>query len=114
MTNAERRAAVLSKVEEKLREIWPDVSGDRTFGTFDDLEAMAARTGDQLSQEVMSAGLREAMAGVSDEQSSKCPQCGRALQWSRTSKGIATIRGPVQLERDYGYCRGCRNGFSPR
>jgi uncharacterized protein with PIN domain len=84
------------------------------YGSFDDLEAVAVRTGDQLSREVMCAGLKAAMAEVSGRREAKCPRCGRALQWSKVSKGIATIRGPVQLEREYGYCRGCRRGFFPR
>ena len=114
MTNAERRAAVIAKVEARLREIWPDESAERTFASFDDLEAVAVRTGDRLSQEVMSAGLSEALAVAVEKREAVCPQCGRALQWSKVSKGIATIRGPVKLKRDYGYCRGCRRGFFPQ
>ena len=114
MTNAERRAAVIAKVEAKLLEIWPDGPAERTFGSFDDLEAVAVRTGDSLSQEVMAAGVNEAMAEASAGRESACPRCGHGLQWSKVSKGIATIRGPVHLNRDYGYCRSCQHGFFPR
>jgi uncharacterized protein with PIN domain len=44
----------------------------------------------------------------------RCEQCGRRLQYSRKTKTTETIRGPVRIERDYAYCRGCRRGFFPR
>lgn len=114
MTNAERRAAVMAKVEAKLREIWPDEVAERKFADFDELEAMAVRTGDHLSQEVMSEGLSEALAVATEKREEVCPQCGRKLQWSKVDRRISTIRGPVKLKRDYGYCRGCGRGFFPR
>jgi len=114
MTNAERRAAVIAKVEAKLQEIWPDQPGEGTFGSFDDLEAMAVRTGDSLSQEVMAAGIGDALAEAGVERDSACPRCGHALQWTKIPKIIATIRGPVRIERDYGYCRSCRHRFFSR
>jgi hypothetical protein len=114
MTNAERRAAVMAKVEARLQEIWPDKPGERTFGSFDDLEAMAVRTGDSLSQEVMAAGIGDALAEAGGARDSVCPRCGHALQWAKIPKTIATIRGPVRIERDYGYCRSCQHRFFPR
>jgi len=114
MTNAERRAVVMAKVEARLQEIWPDQPGERTFGSFDDLEAMAVRTGDGLSQEVMVAGVGDALADAGADRGSDCPRCGHALQWTKIPRIIATIRGPVRVERDYGYCRSCQHRFFPR
>jgi len=114
MTNAERRAAVMAKVKSRLLEIWPDEPVGRTFGSFDDLEAVAVRTGDSLSQEVMAVGVSEAMAEAGGARASACPQCGHALQWSKIPRVIATIRGPVRIEREYGYCRSCQHRFFPR
>lgn len=115
MTNAERRAQVLAKIEAKLREIWPDqgAGGRRTFKDFDELEAMAARTGDSLAQELLTAGLTEAMAERVPDRQAPCSDCGRRLQWKKVRRRVETIRGPVEFERDHGYCRACRRGFFP-
>ena len=45
MTNAERRARVLARVEERLRDLWPDEAGAGRipFADFNDLEARATR-----------------------------------------------------------------------
>jgi hypothetical protein len=114
MTNAERRAAVMAKIEARLQEIWPDQPGERKFSSFDDLEALAVRTGDNLSQDVMAAGIGDALAEAGVDRDAACPGCGHALQWAKIPKIIATIRGPVRVERDYGYCRSCRRRFFSR
>jgi hypothetical protein len=114
MTNAERRAAVIAKIEARLVEVWPDKPGERTFGSFDDLEAMAVRAGDSVSQEVMAAGIGEALADGVVERDCACPRCGHGLQWTKIPRIIVTIRGPARIEQDYGYCRSCRHRFFPR
>ena len=58
MSNAARRAAVLAEMEKRLKDIWPD--GDlpaRSAHSFDDLEAVATRTGDAVARELMEGAL---------------------------------------------------------
>lgn len=86
----------------------------KAFANFDELEATATRTGDSLTQDMMNEALKAALELPSGERPEACPDCGRALQWSRKPRSIATIRGPVTLEREYAYCRACRKGVFPR
>ena len=115
-TNAQRRALILAQVEARLQEVWPDEqpAPQRTFADFDELEATAARTGDALAQALMAAGLQQALTLPAAPRPATCPDCGRALQWESKPRTVQTIRGPVGLQRDYGYCRACRRGFFPR
>jgi hypothetical protein len=114
-SNAQRRALVLAHVEAKLKDIWPDKvpEGRRTFADFDALEAAATRTGDSLAQTLMEEGLREALQASGEDRPDHCARCGRKLQWSQKAHGVQTIRGPVRVEREYGYCRACERGFFP-
>jgi hypothetical protein len=114
-SNAQRRALILTQVEARLQEIWPDelLKGQRTFADFDALEAVATRAGDTLARTLMEEGLREVMPLLAEERLEYCAKCGRKLQWSEQPHSLQTIRGPVQLKRDYGYCRACERGFFP-
>ena len=114
-SNAHRRALILTQVEAKLQEIWPDKlpKGQRTFTDFDALEAVATRAGDSLAQTLIEESLREVMPLLVEERPEHCAECGRKLQWSEKAYGLQTIRGPVQLKRAYGYCRACQRGFFP-
>ena len=113
--NAQRRALVLARVEAKLKEIWPDElpAGQRTYGDFDALEAVATRSGDALARTLMEEGLREALQVAEENLPERCTGCGRKLQWSEKAHGLQTIRGPVEVQRQYGYCRACAHGFFP-
>jgi hypothetical protein len=114
-SNARRRALILSHVEAKLKELWPDElpEGQRVFADFDALEAAATRTGDSLAQTLMEEGLREALQVSGADRPEHCARCGRKLQWSQKAHGLQTVRGPVQVEREHGYCRACERGFFP-
>ena len=114
--NAVRRERVLAAIEKRLREIWPDDGPKVPLGVtnFNDLESVATTVGDAASCGIMAAGLSAALELDASERSERCPKCGRKLQWSCKPKTVVTIRGPVECERDYGYCRACRRGFFPR
>lgn len=116
LTNAERRARVLARFEERLRELWPDETGGRRvpFADFNDLEAKATAFGDETMRGLMESALQMALDLPAAERPELCPECGRRLQYSRKPRTTETVRGPVRVERDYAYCRGCRRGFFPR
>jgi len=112
ITNAQRRAMLLADFEARLREVWPDDA--LPARNFDDLEAAATRAGDELAQKLMEATLKQAMHLPAAATPKRCPDCGRALQYSKRKRTVSTIRGPVAFERDHAYCRACRKGFFPR
>lgn len=116
VTNAQRRAVLLARFEERLRELWPDETAGRRvpFADFNDLEAKATILGDETTRRIMESALATAMDLPASELPERCAECGRKLQYSRKPKITETIRGPVRAERDYAYCRGCRRGFFPR
>ena len=124
MTNAQRRAVLVARFEERLRELWPDETpgGRVPFSDFNDLELKATVLGDGMTRETMQSALEEAMELEAAEKPERCERCGKKLQYSRKTKTTETIRGPVRAERDYqerpgstgAYCRGCRRGFFPR
>jgi hypothetical protein len=116
MTNAQRRAILVARFEERLRGIWPDEpSGRRVpFADFNDLEAKATVLGDETTRRVMEAVLATAMDIPTRDRPERCSECGRKLQYSRKPKTTETVRGPVKVERDHAYCRACRKGFFPR
>ena len=108
-SNAERRAQILALFEARLRDVWPD--DGLPARNFNDLEAIATRTGDGIAQELMNATLRQALELPASARPEHCPKCGTTLQWSKKPRTVVTIRGPVTFERDYGHCRECRKGF---
>ena len=115
MSNAARRAAVLAEMEKRLKDIWPD--GDlpaRSAHSFDDLEAVATRTGDAVARELMEGALAQVLTLPEGEIPRRCPECGLAFDRKKKRRTVATIRGPVRFERDYLYCEKCRRGFFPR
>ncbi len=112
MTNAQRRAKLVADFEARIREIWPDE--ELPARDFDELEAVAARAGDELARRLMEETLARAMELPVRKKPGNCPTCGRALQYSKKKRSVGTIRGAVGFERDYAYCRACRKGFFPR
>jgi hypothetical protein len=117
LTNAQRRAALVTRFEQRVREIWPDESpGKRRvpFCDFNELEAAATTLGDETMRGVMESALDATLDLPAGDMPVQCPDCGRKLQYSRKAKTTATIRGPVTAERDYAYCRACCKGFFPR
>jgi len=117
VTNAQRRAVLVARFEEKLGEMWPDGGGDKSgvpFADFNDLESAATTLADETMRRVMESVLESALDLPAADRPHRCGDCGRKLQYSRKMKTTATIRGPVTAERDYAYCRACSRGFFPR
>ena len=120
LTNAQRRAVLVARFEEKLREVWPDGGPDGgpdesgvPFADFNELESAATTLGDETMRRVMESALESALDLPAADRPERCDDCGRKLQYSRKMKTTATIRGPVTAERDYAYCRACSRGFFP-
>jgi len=115
VTNGYRRRQLLNAMEARLKEIWPDDGkpAAKQIGSFDDVEAFATRVGDAATCQIMEDLLKWALNLPIEDRPERCDKCGRKLQYSRKRRTITGIRGPVTFEREYAYCRGCRNGFFP-
>ncbi len=113
-SNAEVRAAVLVKVDERLHEMFPDGRPAAAVSSFDDLEARAAVTGDALARELMQQAIRSVLALPDASPPERCPDCGTKLKHLEMPKEVATIRGLVGASRVWCHCRKCRKGFFPR
>ena len=85
MTNAQRRAVLVARFEERLRELWPDETpgGRVPFSDFNDLELKATVLGDNVTREPdrgedeSGRSLGEALAG------SAAPAPGPATKLTR-------------------------------
>jgi hypothetical protein len=113
-SNAEVRAAVLARVDERLHEMFPDGRPSAAVSDFDDLEARAAVTGDALARELMEQALRTVLGVADAEPPERCGDCGTKLKHVEMPKEIATIRGLVGASRVWCHCRKCRKGSFPR
>jgi hypothetical protein len=106
MTNARRRAAVLSGYEAQLLDMWPDraEASEPGFASFDDIEAAAAMTGDALARETMEQEITRAVALSETEVPYRCDECGSKLKRVEIPRGVSTVRGPVNVSRPLCHC----------
>jgi uncharacterized protein with PIN domain len=112
-SNAEVRAAVLTKVDERLHEMFPVGQSAAAVSSFDELEAAATVTGDALARELMQEALKSVLAVKDAAPPERCPDCGTKLKHVEMPKTIATIRGLVGASRVWCKCRKCRKAFFP-
>lgn len=110
---ARLREALVAQFTERLKQIIPDDEG-LAPRSFDDLEAVAVRAGDETTCAIMSRSLEHVLDILPHcTKQGRC-KCGRNLQWSDKPRTLETIRGPVTVTRLHGYCRECDRGFFPR
>jgi len=68
----------------------------------------------QLTGGITETIVTQAHEGERQRTQACCPQCPRVLKvQEHVRRTVETMVGPVELERPYFYCRGCRVGFSP-
>ena len=80
--------------------------------TLSDLEISVGQFGDDLLQAVMQEMVSD--ASETERQGLECPTCQKAMRYKgRKSKRMVTLRGDIEIERDYYYCETCRRGLFP-
>jgi hypothetical protein len=68
----------------------------------------------QLTGGIAETIVAHAHRGEHDRKQDSCPKCHRVLKArEHVGRTVATMVGPVQLERPYFYCRRCRHGHYP-
>lgn len=97
-SNAEVRAAVLARVDERLHEMFPDGRPAAAVSSFDDLEAAAAVTGDAVARELMEQAIRSVLALPDASPPERCPTCGTKLKHVEMPQGGRHHQGPRRRE----------------
>jgi hypothetical protein len=114
MTNARRRAAVLSRFEEQLLDMWPDEADGQgpAFAGLDDLEAAAAAAGDAAAREPTQMEVARA-ALPEDEIPERCDECGSRPKAVEIKRRTDAIGGPSSSPASGAAAAGAGEGFPP-
>lgn len=80
--------------------------------TLSDMEISVGEFGEELLQEIMQELVE--VSSASENHSINCPNCERTMRYKgKKSKQMMTLRGEVEIERNYYYCETCRSGHFP-
>lgn len=112
ISKATLRARLLAHAEAAIDEILREKKPADVI-TLSEIEQLVLKAGQKLEQG-FTAELATESGQTAPSEWPNCPRCGRRL----TAKGkhrrrVAAVSGEVELERDYYYCRHCREGFFP-
>jgi DNA-directed RNA polymerase subunit RPC12/RpoP len=79
--------------------------------TLSEMEAVVGKLGEKLLQATMQRLVEEAKES---EGVKHCKRCGRQLRYKgKKPRRVVTLRGEVQLERNYYVCSTCDTGVFP-
>ena len=110
-TNDELEAKLLAKAQEAIRKLLAKQKPKDEI-TLSDMEMSVGEFGEELLQEIMQE-LVEASSS-SESHALNCPNCQRAMRYKgKKSKQMLSLRGEIEIERDYYYCEDCRSGYFP-
>ncbi len=98
-----RQAAAAIEVMLSNREVHPEM-------TLSAMERIVGGLGDQLEQQIM-----QELIHTSQHQGAKlCPECGGKLRnKGKRPKRVETVRGEIEVARDYYTCVECGAGYFP-
>lgn len=67
-----------------------------------------------FEMDVRRALMQELVDESQTQASGLCPECGEKLRYKgKKRKQVASLRGEVEVERDYYHCAGCGSGYFP-
>lgn len=113
LSAARLRDTLVANFAERLIQFIPDGWDGSVPLSFDALEAVAVKTGDETARAIMTRSLQQVQDVLPKcTKQGRC-KCGRKLQWSDKPRTLETVRGPVTVNRLHGYCRVCERGFFP-
>ena len=112
-TRDELEARLMGKAQEAIQKLLAKQKPKEEI-TLSDMEISVGEFGEELLQEIMQELVE--VSSSSKKQSLSCPNCEKAMRYKgKKSKQMITLRGEVEIERDYYYCEACRSGhFPPR
>src|SRR5215472_5490228 len=92
-----------------LEQQWPEPPA-----TLPEMTATVWNLRQQLTGSITETMVAHVYRGEHDRTQVNCPRCDGVLRAQAfVCRTVETLGGPVQLERPYFYCRGCRAGLSP-
>ena len=67
-----------------------------------------------LEMELRQGLMQELVDEVQSQAHGLCPECSGKLRYKgKKRKLVATVRGEVEIERDYYHCAACNRGYFP-
>ena len=110
-TKDELEAKLMAKAQEAIRQLLAKQKPKEEL-TLSDLEQSVGEFGEEFLQEIMQELVSE--ASEKEEGSVNCPSCQKAMRYKgQKSKQMLSLRGEIEIERDYYYCEHCRRGYFP-
>lgn len=105
----ELEARLLKQAENVIRRLL-EQKGERRDLSISEMENLVGELEIDLRQAVMQELVDEAQPqGVG-----LCPECGGKLRSKgKKPRRVVTLRGEVEVERDYYRCEGCQRGYFP-
>lgn len=109
----ELEAKLMAKAQEAIQKLLNDQKAKDEI-TLSDMEISVGKFGEEFLQVVMQELVGD--ASESETGSLTCPSCDQVMRYKgQKRKRMMTVRGEIEIERDYYYCAACRSGhFPPR
>ena len=108
---AELRAQLLAQAEVAIDAMLsqPEVHAQMNLSS---MEAVVGELGERFEQAVLQSLVNQSQ-GQSNGQG-LCPDCGGPLaSKGKRAKKVETVRGEIEVERDYYLCTDCGQGYFP-
>jgi uncharacterized protein with PIN domain len=87
-----------------------EAKGARRDLSLSEMEDLVGKLEHELRQSLM----QEMVEEVEEPSISVCESCGGALRYKgRKKRRIVSVRGEVEVERDYYHCEVCKQGYFP-
>ena len=110
-TSKELEAKLMAKAQEAIRKLLAKQKPKEEI-TLSDMEISVGEFGEELLQEIM----QDLVSEASDKKGGgvACATCQKAMRYKGwKSKQMVSLRGEIEIERDYYYCDHCRRGYFP-
>ena len=107
----ELEAKLMAKAQEAIQKLLAKQKPKEEI-TLSEMEISVGEFGEELLQEIMQELVE--VSSSSEKHVVICAKCEKAMRYKgKKSKQMITLRGEVEIERDYYYCEACRSGYFP-
>lgn len=110
-TTNDLEAKLMAKAQEAIRRLLAKQKPKEEI-RLSDLEISVGEFGEELLEDIIQELV--SVASSTDPHILKCEDCQQLMRYKgKKSKRMVTLRGEVEIERDYYYCEHCRKGYFP-
>jgi hypothetical protein len=107
----ELEAKLMAKAQEAIRKLLAEQKPKEAI-RLSDMEISVGEFGEALLQDIMQELVSD--ASENEGHSLTCPTCQNVMRYKgQKSKRMVTLRGEIEIKRDYYYCEQCRSGLFP-